>query len=227
MKRLLISIVFLLTITLDVWSVGPLYNAVRKNPCAPRTRENYHISREPGEGASIKKTLHEVVFTDIQCSIAESTDEYFAKERYAIHDCPLSIVNIEISGLCDNYVVNKLCLANDNGDILDELYGEIQAYPGIVIKQFVIENDTIKTYSLKPQNTEPIMFEGFGHSIKSFVGYRLDQEYTIEQGHFKLCKNIRYKPETYTYERLFPNMEPFNFFIWKGEETIESIQTVN
>lgn len=166
-----------------------------------------------------------VVYLDLQCKQTAEADEIHARARFAIPNSRNSLIKVQFAGVCDNFCVGRIFLSDPYGNILDVIETDIQAYPGIVAKNYTMENGRVQVYSIMPCSQATMLFDDFGHSFSTFEGIRCDEEYIVDGDRFRLVKRTVYAKKTYNYSDLYqPDIETH---IWEGGETVERVENFN
>ena len=148
--------------------------------------------------------LHQTDYDEnIDCSI-------FRHFKVGERGLDLIAVDLTLSELS-----KKVLIVYDQNNCMDCLEVEVcWGVNGILsVKQWRIDsNENIIVTWIKVDNATPISaFSDFG----SVEGQRIDMYYTIDgSGHFRLDKEVRYKPQTYTQSYL----EDASKELWDGNE---------
>ena len=205
---------------------GPLKEALQIKAGIPKTRQGFDEATFQNYINLVEK-IEGVVYLDLQNKQTAKADEIQARARFDVPNSSNCIIKVEFGGLCGNFYVDRLFLSNKEGEVLDTIECCISAYPGIDSKQYTMENGMIQVYSLIPSAQNTLLFEYFGNSYSSFVGTRYDEEYIVDGDNFKLVKRTEYQEKTYYCSDLNQFGKEEIYHIWEGDETVESIQTVN
>ena len=216
MKRILLSALVFAFSILTAYAGGPFSEAVQKPISIPNSKSgNIEPNKERFYGLIPKDSPYKKIkcYTDLQMNKYKMSEESHLWCHYIYSTGNYHLVIGDYSAECDNLKTGILYLTNENGDYLDKL--EVYNIFGwdTTIREWTMEENVITVYTLIPTQSESISGWDFGKpNIRSFRAARHDCEYVVENGKFKLKREIIYSPMDYTFEEL-TKKDPF-FNIW-------------
>ena len=195
-------------------SITPLpYSGIKRDGrLAPKKSTYFHTE-------AINSPAFSTIYTDLQ--LTQSIPNHYQIESLYRRFNPTN-GNYQIGGVYTGIVdISKTVLVtiSPEGAFIDALEVSLCGYHSgakndVHVMQWKIdENMKVTTYRIKPTQTTPIPWV---NQASSFYGQRIDTEYQVTpQGQFVKLNEVKYVPQTYTYQYLAD--ENSNF--WDGNET--------
>ena len=210
-KALTTALVCALSLT-SVYAGGPFSEAVQMAESNPPSKSK---GIEPNKNQfyvvipkdSPYKTAK--CYTDLQLSKYIMSEESHLWCHYIYPSGNYHLVIGYYAACCDNYSTYFLYLTNNNGDYLDKLEVSSSGPSMAWIREWSMDGDVITVYTLKPTQSATILANDFHEAeIDRFQAVRHDCEYVVENGKFKLKREIIYNPKVYTYYEMSRDVNP-------------------
>lgn len=223
MKRKLSLVVFLLLLSLTVMAQPTVPNVLKRLPERTLPFVGYkNVFRDKGaSGISFGDyEFDDRLYTNVQLTQWDNACMYDAELpssafQFLLPDTDKRLLLVTLGGVTD-YKTDVLLVVTPDGQIYDQLLvgvmtiGKKGEYMPVV--QYKITEDAkVIVYRLQPTTSESIPLGTF----TSFTANRVDTTYEIGlDGKFKSVKTTKYRPRTYTREKLVD----LSYNIWTGNE---------
>lgn len=223
MKRKLSLVVFLLLLSLTVMAQPTVPNVLKRLPERTLPFVGYkNVFRDKGaSGISFGDyEFDDRLYTNVQLTQWDNACMYDAELpssafQFLLPDTDKRLLLVTLGGVTD-YKTDVLLVVTPDGQIYDQLLvgvmtiGKKGEYMPVVQYQ-ITEDAKVIVYRLQPTASESIPLGTF----TSFTANRYDTTYEIgSDGKFKSVKTTKYRPRTYTREKLVD----LNYNIWTGNE---------
>ncbi len=223
MKRKLSLVVFLLLLSLTVMAQPTVPNVLKRLPERTLPFVGYkNVFRDKGaSGISFGDyEFDDRLYTNVQLTQWDNACMYDAELpssafQFLLPDTDKRLLLVTLGGVTD-YKTDVLLVVTPDGQIYDQLLvgvmtiGKKGEYMPVVQYQ-ITEDAKVIVYRLQPTASESIPLGTF----TSFTANRYDTTYEIgSDGKFKSGKTTKFRPRTYTREKLVD----LNYNIWTGNE---------
>ena len=222
-KKNAMLIMLLLSISLSAMARPTISNVLKRLPERTLPFVGYkNVFRDKGaSGISFGDyEFDDRLYTNVQLTQWDNACKYDAELpesafQFLLPDTDKRLLLVSLGGVTD-YKTDVLLVVTPDGQIYDQLLvgvmtiGRKDEYMPVV--QYKITEDVkVIVYRLQPTASESIPLGTF----TSFTANRYDTTYEIgSDGKFKLVKTTKFRPRTYTREKLVD----LNYNIWTGNE---------
>ena len=233
MKRKLSLVVFLLLLSLTVMAQPTVPNVLKRLPERTLPFVGYkNVFRDKGaSGISFGDyEFDDRLYTNVQLTQWDNACMYDAELpesafQFLLPNTDKRLLLVSLGGVTD-YKTDVLLVVTPDGQIYDQLLVGVMIVGNkgeyIPVVQYKITEDAkVIVYRLQPTASESIPLGTF----TSFTANRVDTTYEIGlDGKFKSVKTTKFRPRTYTREKLVD----LNYNIWTGNELpMKSVENRN